>query len=236
MDSTRLVKTFDTTITKKDTLIKHTATVETISKSDCKFNWCDCKLLSDLIWPVTILIIIALFYRKISRLLGHISDRAKKFKLGGLEIELEDLWKQAENVEKTISDTGLKFKGPGGEKDPMDFDYVITSDLPVEILRLSLEIERTLRKIYDLTAKETSKKPLAVSALIETLRENRILNMEQTTLLRQFWIFRNSIVHAVKYNVTELEFISFIDIGIKILKILRSIENKSDNPTMDTVK
>lgn len=229
MDSTKIVKIFDTAISRKDTLVKHTITVEATKKCDCTFNWCDCKLLSDLIWPITILILVALFYRKISNLLGHITGRAKRFKFGNIEVELEELYKQTEKVEKDISDIGLKFKGSKGEKEPLDFDYVITSDLPTEILKISIEIERTLRNIYDLTDSDKSQKPLVVSVLIETLRENKIIDLEQTKMLRQFWIFRNNIVHAVKYTVTEIEFLSFMDIGLKVLKILRTIQNNLPN-------
>ena len=235
MDSTKIVKIFDTSINRKDTLVKHTITVETTKKCDCTFNWCDCKLLSDLIWPITILILTAVFYRKIRNLLGHITGRAKRFKFGNIEVELEleELYKQTEKVEKTISDKGLKFKSSKGEKEPLDFDYVITSDLPTEILKISIEIERTLRNIYDLTNFDKTQKPLAVSVLIETLRENKIIDLEQTKMLRQFWIFRNNIVHAVKYTVTEIEFLSFMDIGLKVLKILKTIQNNLSNKSSD---
>ncbi len=154
-----------------------------------------------------------------------IFERAKKIKIGEFEIELEELSKETEKVEKTITEQGLKYAGLGGTKHPFEFEYEISNNLPTEILKISVEIEKTLRDIYEMAFKTREKRPLAVPVLIETLREKKVIDLEITKLLRQFWIFRNNIVHAVRYSVTEKEFLSFADIGIRVLKILKALQN-----------
>ena len=236
MDTTKITTQTDSIFKIGDSTTSHHRTFETIKQNDCDCwtNVCDCKLLSDLIWPITILLIILIFYRRILTLLTIIGDRAKRIKVGGIEVELEELNKKTEVLEKIISDKGLNFKGQGGLKQPLDFNYKITSDLPTEILKISIEIEKTLRSIYDATMKGDKKGPLAVSVLIESLRENKVIDLELTKLLRQFWMFRNSIVHAVSYTVTEKEFLAFVDIGIRVLKILKTTQsNIGDNNGAD---
>jgi hypothetical protein len=232
MDTTKIILKADTIVLAKDTTTNHQTIIE-ISKSEdcdhCLTNFCDCKLISDLIWPLTVLIIILLFYKRIKGLLNNIGDRAKKIKVGNVEVELEELNKKTEGVERTITEQELKFAGLSGNKDPYEFDYTITNDLPTEILKISIDIEKTLRAIYEMALKTREKRPLAVSVLIETLREKGLIDLELTKLLRQFWIFRNNIVHSVSYTVTEKEFLAFADIGIRVLKILIIIQNNNSD-------
>jgi len=164
-----------------------------------------------------------------------IFERARKIKIGNFEIELEELNNKIEKVEKTITEQELKYAGLGGDKHPFEFDYEISNDLPTEILKISIEIEKTLREIYEMAFKTREKRPLAVSVLIETLREKKVLDIELTKLLRQFWIFRNNIVHAVSYTVTEKEFLSFADIGIRVLKIIKTLQNNISDGTVKIV-
>jgi uncharacterized protein YutE (UPF0331/DUF86 family) len=91
-------------------------------------------------------------------------------------------------------------------------------------LKISIEIERLLREIHDSVKVEDSIRPLSVNVLIEKLREKGILDLEITDLVKRFWLFRNKIVHSVSFNVTDSELLSFTDIGLRIIKILKSIQ------------
>ena len=235
MDTTKITIKADTVVTTKDTTTNHETIIE-IAKPNhcdhCSTNFCDCKLISDLIWPVTVLIIILLFYRRIKGLLNNLGYRAKKIKVGSVEVELEELNKKTEVVEKTITEQGIKFVGISGHKHPYEFDYKITNDLPTEILKISIDIEKTLGTIYEMALKTREKRPLAVSVLIETLCEKGVIDLELKNLLRQFWVFRNDIVHSVGYTVTEKEFLAFADIGIRVLKILKTLQNNISDGTV----
>jgi hypothetical protein len=41
------------------------------------FNWCDCQLLQSIVWPLTLIIILALFFRNIKNILDVIHKRIK---------------------------------------------------------------------------------------------------------------------------------------------------------------
>jgi hypothetical protein len=93
---------------KKDTVVKtdnktsqHT-TVETVNYkkcNDCWKNWCDCKFLADIIWPITILIILTVFYKRLKFILDSIGERIKK----------------GDNVE--LGKSGIKIQRPTALKD-----------------------------------------------------------------------------------------------------------------------
>jgi hypothetical protein len=98
---------------KKDTIVKtdtrtnlHT-TIEKTNYNKCNDclidNFCDCKLLINLFWPLTIIIIIFYFRLTIKNLLESISERIKKgdnIKLGTKGIEIQRPMKEEEVIEK----------------------------------------------------------------------------------------------------------------------------------------
>lgn len=91
----------DTIINRKDTLKnlsseRHITIETTTSKeqNDCLFNLCDCKLISDLLWPLTVLIIFFVVRKQLKKIIDSIGDRIKrgdKIKLSrdGIEISQE---------------------------------------------------------------------------------------------------------------------------------------------------
>jgi len=100
----------DTVFLTKDTLRnpvseRHITTETTTHKrdSDCFLNLCDCKLLSDLIWPLTVLIILFSFKKQFQKIIDSIGDRIKKgakFKFGKDGIELGQELSESELNEK----------------------------------------------------------------------------------------------------------------------------------------
>jgi hypothetical protein len=76
MDTTKIILKKDTVIVAPNQTTKH-VTVETIEYrgNNNGNNWCDCQLLPHLIWPLTVLLIVVLFYRQIRRLIAHIVTR-----------------------------------------------------------------------------------------------------------------------------------------------------------------
>lgn len=158
--------------------------------------------------------------------------RTKRIKLGGFELELEELNKSTEKLEEKIQEQEPKSPRISGFENSMDFEFKFSDDLHTDTLKISIDIEKTLREIYEMALKTKQNRPLAVSELIETLREKKIIDLELTKLLRQFWIFRNNIVHSISYVVTKQEFLSFADIGLRVLKILKTIQNNISDGTV----
>ena len=80
MDTLKVKTIKDTVVSMNNKVTQHT-TVETVSYKGCKdcfSSFCDCKLLIELIWPVTVLLIIFLFRNKIKLLLDIIYERIQK--------------------------------------------------------------------------------------------------------------------------------------------------------------
>ena len=109
---------FVTKDTAKNTISERHITTETTTHkgdSDCFLNLCDCKLLSDLLWPLTVLIILFVFKKQVQKIVDSIGDRIKKgakVKLGrdGIEIgqemsETEQKEKAEEEYKTTIKET-----------------------------------------------------------------------------------------------------------------------------------
>ena len=106
-------------------------------------------------------------------------------------------------------------------------ELYLNNDVRATFLTISIEIEKTIRDLYLLVSDNyKNERKFQVSAMIETLRQRDVFDMELTLLLRKFWMFRNGIVHAIKYDISEKEFKSFVDIGVRILRILNIIEQK----------
>ncbi|WP_276978795.1 hypothetical protein [Flavobacterium filum] len=123
MDTLTTIIKKDTVFVIKDTLQntiseRHITTETTTHKgdSDCFMNLCDCKLLSDLLWPLTVLIILFVFKKQFQKIVDSIGDRIKKgakVKLGrdGIEIgqelsETQQKEKAEEEYKATIKETG----------------------------------------------------------------------------------------------------------------------------------
>ena len=80
MDTLKIKTIKDTVVSMNNKITQHT-TVETVSYKggkDCFSSFCDCKLLIELIWPVTVLLIIILFRKKIKSILDIIYERIKR--------------------------------------------------------------------------------------------------------------------------------------------------------------
>lgn len=108
MDTTEVVIKTDTLIVSKDSSNRESRnynSIETITLKESKsFSdyFCNCSILHDLIWPITILVIILLFRKKVKNLLDNVGDRVKKghgFKVGpgGFEMS-QELSNQEKNI------------------------------------------------------------------------------------------------------------------------------------------
>lgn len=151
----------------------------------------------------------------------------KSFKLGSFELELKELNEETEKVEESIVS---EKKGPIGLTGPNvenndKIVYEISNDFNVEILKISILIEKTLREIYEIHFKSKQEKPFAINKLIDKLREENVIDNETTYMLKRFWEVRNNVVHNHSIQIDKKDFMSFIDIGIRILKILINIKN-----------
>ena|GEM_PF-5335107 len=119
MDTIKLTNKKDTIISNNNRTIQHT-TVEITKKQGCKECsnwWCNCNLLSNLIWPITILIILFLFYKKIGALIEILIDRIDRgdtLKIGKDGFVLQGL-SASQIEEKTLSKYIYEVSQPNNE-------------------------------------------------------------------------------------------------------------------------
>lgn len=152
-------------------------------------------------------------------------QKAKKIKLGSFELELQELNKETEKVEENLS---VETEGSAGLGTPEINEneelYQITDDYSSNLIRLSVEIEKTLRIIFERHFKSTEKRPLSVGKMIERLGTENVIDYDTAKLLRKFWNLRNKLIHDHKFEIQKMDFVAFNDIGIRILKILKVIK------------
>lgn len=211
----------DSVFVKSDNLINRHIIIETKNLKENSFNW-NSPILIQLIWPLTIIIILLIFRKSVNQLFANIGAKAKRIKGFGLELELElsELNKETEIIEnKTKLDT--EYAGMDN-KDTFSNSNISQNDLFVGLLNLSKDIERILMTLYEFSDKEIYKIPLASNTLINELKMRKVLSYEVTNLLFQFWNFRNKIVHK-DIDYSERELLQFIDIGNRIIKILDNV-------------
>jgi uncharacterized protein YutE (UPF0331/DUF86 family) len=151
----------------------------------------------------------------------------KKIKLGSFEFELQELNKETEKVEESIvieknAPVGLS----GSQTENISENYEMSNDFTVDILKISINIEKTLREIYEIHFKYKQDKPFSLNRLIEKLKKENVIDIETTLMLKKFWDLRNKVIHNQDYILSKKDFMSFIDIGLRIMKILNNIKNE----------
>jgi hypothetical protein len=122
MDTLTTIIKKDTDFVIKDTLKntlseRHITTETTTHKGDnnCFFNLCDCKLLSDLLWPLTVVLIIFVFKKQVQKIVDIIGDRIKngsKFKFGRDGIEIGQELSESQQKEKAEEEYKTTIKEP----------------------------------------------------------------------------------------------------------------------------
>lgn len=116
-----------------------------------------------------------------------IFEKTKKIKLGSFEWELQELNKETERIEEKTTvekDEPIGLSGPVISQRKTVFE--ITTDFSTDILKLSIEIEKTLREIYKIHFHTNEKRPLAVVKLIEKLKTEQVIDQEISNLLGKF--------------------------------------------------
>ncbi len=153
-------------------------------------------------------------------------NKTKKLKFGSLEWELNELNKTTEKVEGKLKDEKLKGASISGLIRHNNYDFEIQNDLPTTILKLSIDIEKSMREIYEIVFSTSEERPLSTIKLIDILFDKDIINDETTNLLKHFWKIRNQFVHGYKLiEITDKDILAFSDIGIRLLRILKNLEN-----------
>ena len=152
--------------------------------------------------------------------LEKLFQRAKKIKLGSFELELIELNQETEKVEENIKEPNIKYPG---STEVYGLGFKITEDFSSDILKLSIEIEKITRSIFSIGIGEVQKRPLSVVQSISILESEGLIEKETSLLIRNFWNIRNKVVHGHDVELNRKEMLAFIDIGLRILRILKTV-------------
>jgi uncharacterized protein YutE (UPF0331/DUF86 family) len=230
MDTLKVKVTNDTVIilnnqtTSKQTVIESSKYDK--GCNDCWSNFCDCKLLSDLIWPLTIFIIIILFYKRIKSLFDSVGERIKKIKVGGFEVELE---KKVNDLERLViaeeiiggpkkESKETKINWPDYYKEYSDILKSKSSNIE-KILRASQLVELMISdagKDLGLTDNAKLKNP---KIIMNELHQHGLITVEEFSLYNEFTSLRNKVIHGQIKEISDSLTTRILDLLWRIVRI-----------------
>lgn len=187
--------------------------------------------ISNLLWPIVSFSIVFLFRTDIRKLL----ERIRKGKFFGQELELDpkvDMLQETIKVAQTeVPEMPVTKEDHDNEEKNLDLDInevFKASELSPELglIRLASIIEKDIRIIAACTGDINSiDKKSSTLKLFDTLLERKRLPLHTGESLRIFWNLRNRIVHGEK-QYTSHEVLRVLDLGLELLKTIRSIPHE----------
>ncbi len=155
--------------------------------------------------------------------------------------ELKKLATDTEKLEEEIQEKKTK-KGLNGPPDNVDHfeedldftteeDFIIQVDMrspKLALLSLAIEIEKTLKEILVKHFGDDLTRPISAQRMADKIF-NKIKtqgNIKET--FNEFWKLRNAIIHSDE-KVPHDKIISLIDSGLRILKVLKTVDRNLEN-------
>lgn len=149
----------------------------------------------------------------------NILNNTKKIKLGSFELELQELNKEAKELQEKI--IAKKTRGLSGPI-PRNFNDSENNYI-TEILKVADNVEKELREVYQKLLNPNPTESISVLMVIERLREEDLIDYETSETIRKFFNTRNQVVHN-KYNIGKKELATFTEVSQEMLTILRLIK------------
>jgi len=172
-------------------------------------------------------------------------DGLKKISGFGVKVEFDkDLKKLATDTEKLedeIQEEKIS-KGLNGPPDMVDhfeenIDYGYEEKFTIQIdsknpkltlINIAIEIEKTLKEILNQHFDEIQARPISAQRMAYKVFSELEIKDNYSETFNEFWKLRNSIIHSDK-EVSDDKIISLIDSGLRILKVLKTIDNNLNN-------
>jgi ribonuclease HepT-like protein len=186
--------------------------------------------LSHWLWPIVLLILLLVYRKPIAALLG----RVKKGELFGQEFELEpEVNKFQESVkqaEKEIAQLPPSSDVDVAESKRTEIDVNRILDdskgsPELALIRLSNLLEPEAKNALGSMGFLPRNKRLSGFWAMQVLGDKGLLPQSAADSLKRFWDLRNRIVHG-RAEVDEKEILRVLDIGIDLLKTIRSIPHE----------
>jgi hypothetical protein len=177
--------------------------------------------ISQLCWPILVFIFIMIFRRELSDIL----KRIKKGKFLGQELELEN---EIEIDEfKTVTNEAAQNNNSVEANQSNDEIEIILSkaadDPKIGIILLAMEIEKKILSLISSVGLIRDFQFGSINKSFNILAEHNIIDKALFDSVRIFWDLRNKIIHG-RHIEEEGQIIRILDIGVSLLKTLKSIE------------
>lgn len=181
--------------------------------------------ISNLLWPLLVLLIVLLFKEQISSILS----RLKKGKIFGQEIELEDELKELDKAtnaakqEIVVEDKDKKDNKLNIQYTEIEKIIKLASLNPESaIINLAILIEKQLINIVAAWGGSSSVRSVSVMKILQNLETHKAIPSNLIISIRNFWKIRNRIVHSFEH-ISKRELLSFVDSGLAILRMLYAV-------------
>jgi hypothetical protein len=196
------------------------------------------RVTGQLLWPLTIIVILILFRTDIHKVLS----RLRRGKFLGQELELgeetQKVEKQVEAAEQAeptkplmdpAKDTFAQLSNlhAAGEK-VRNFLAEASQDKLLALLRIWIEIEQEVRTIVATHGLlQFSSRP-SVREYVKVLAQRKVITQETADSIANFYELRNRLVHGrIGDTYHEAELLALIDSGLRLLEILRLIPRQT---------
>lgn len=188
-------------------------------------------IIARLVWPninyddisfyLTLLIVILLVFPNI----GEILSRIRRFKKGDLEIEIEsslnNLTEKTEEAEEEIEKLEIPeydFELKSEETKKRILEYA--KDPRGGLIAIAVEIESMISKLVKYYKLSINAKHISPISAIDILVKKGFVPSTVNSLIRDFWVIRNQVVHHSEFQFTNQRLYRLLDLGIRILDLL----------------
>jgi hypothetical protein len=172
-------------------------------------------------------------------------SRIKRFKKGDIEIEFEsrvsELAKKTEEIEEEveketeiIASNEIQYEGLSAET-----KSILSKSAAhprTALITLAVEIETELRNISEQNDISGYQKILNPSRLVQELVNRKILTTNVQALFKDFWTIRNQAVHGSNFEVSQDKLYELVELGIRLLKILKYQGGSSSSSSSSSAK
>lgn len=188
-------------------------------------------IIARIIWPninydntsfyLTLLIVILTVFPNI----GEILSRIKRFKKGDLEIEIErslnNLTENTEKAEEEIEKLEIpeyEFALKSDETKKRIFEY--SKDPRGGLIAIAVEIESMISELVKYYKLSVNTKHMSPIRAIDLLIKKGFVPSQLNSLIRDFWVIRNQIVHRSEFRLTNQQLYRLLDLGMRIVDLL----------------
>lgn len=153
-------------------------------------------------------------------------ERLRRIKKGDIELEFEssiaklnaDLTEAEESADSAVP------RAPSAEAISSAASRIIdqaSRDPRGAVLILAIEIEQAVRALVEESDITLPRRPLSFHRMLELLVSEEKVSRDVLDLVKRFWRVRSNVVHGVRFELTEGQLYEVLEIGIRILKLLK---------------